>query len=123
MPTPDILSVRIYGHYDYQCLSGSQHLRTVPTNDVDDSKTVEDVYISFKIASITEDIATGSDTLIIDEIHTSFDSTSDDVDEIVEPNTPIVHSKPFKPPCAKYSFMVIPIDSSFRESPEFLAKI
>ena len=39
-------------------------------------------------ASIIKDIAVGSDTPIIDEIHMSSDSTSDDVDEIVELNTP-----------------------------------
>jgi len=31
-----------YGHYDYQCTSESQHVRTVPS-DVDDLKVVEDV--------------------------------------------------------------------------------
>jgi len=25
-----------YGHYDYQCPSESQHVRTMPTDDVDD---------------------------------------------------------------------------------------
>jgi len=46
-----------------------------------------------------------------------------DMDEIVEPNTPTMPSKPFESPCAEYSFMVVPIDSSFSESPEFLTKI
>jgi len=49
----------------------------------------------------------------------SSDSASDDVNVVVEPNTPIVPNKPFKSPCAEYNFMVIPIDSSFSESPGF----
>ena len=53
----------------------------------------------------------------------SSDSANDDVDEIVEPNTPTVPSQPFEYPCAEYSFMLVPIKSSFRESPEFLDKI
>ena len=30
-----------YRHYDYWCFSESQHVRTVPSDDVDDSKFVE----------------------------------------------------------------------------------
>ena len=45
------------------------------------------------------------------------------MNEIVEPNTPTVPIKPFESPYAEYSFMVVPIDSSFSESPEFFAKI
>jgi len=52
----------------------------VPSDDVDDSKVVENVHILSKTASIIEDIAVGSDTPIIDEIHMSSDSASDDVD-------------------------------------------
>jgi len=51
------------------------------------------------------------------------DSASDDVDEIVESNTPTVPSKPFESPYAEYSFMVVSIDSSFSKSSEFLVKI
>ena len=58
-----------YRHYDYQCPSESQHVKTVTTDDVDDSKFVEHIHISYKVASIIEDIAVDSDTLIIDEIH------------------------------------------------------
>ena len=60
----------------------------MPTDDVDDSKVI--AHVSFKIASIIEDIAVGPDTPIIDEIHMSSDSVNDDVDETVEPNIPIV---------------------------------
>ena len=76
-----------YEHYDYQCPSESQHIRTMSNDDVD-SKVVEDVYVPSKTASIIEDISVGSDTPIIDEVHTSSDSTSGDVDEIDEPNYP-----------------------------------
>ena len=51
----------------------------------------------------------------------SSDSANDDVDETVEPNIPTVPNQPFESPCVKPSF--IPINSSFRESPEFLAKV
>jgi len=53
----------------------------------------------------------------------SSDSSSDDVDEIVAPNTTIIPYKLVESPYAGYSFMVVPTDSSFRESSEFLAKI
>jgi len=111
-----------YEHYDYQCPSESQHVTTMLTDDVDDSKIVEDVHVPSKTVSIIEDIAVGSDTPIID-VHISSDSASDDVDEIIEPNTPTMTNKTFKFPCDEYSFMVVPIDSSFSKSSEFLAKI
>jgi len=55
-----------YRHYDYQCSSESQHVRTVPNDDVDDLKVVGDVHVSFKTVNIIEDITVNSDTLIID---------------------------------------------------------
>ena len=64
----------------------------MPTDDVDDSKVVEDVHVPSNIIIIIEDITVGSDTLIINEIHMSSDSANDNVDEIVEPNIPIVPS-------------------------------
>jgi len=79
-------------------------------------------HVSSKTASIIEDIAVDFDTPIIDEIYMSSGSASDDVDEIVEPNIPTMLSKPFKSVCAEYSFMVVLIASSFRESPEFLLR-
>ena len=56
-----------YGHYDYQCISESQHVRTVPSDDVDDSKAIEDVHVPSKTASIIEDISVVSNTPIIDD--------------------------------------------------------
>ena len=53
----------------------------------------------------------------------SYDSISDDVDEIVKPNTAAMPSKLFEFSCVEYTFMVVPINSSFWESPEFLAKV
>jgi len=95
-----------YGHYDYQCSSESQHVKIVPSDDVDNSKVVENVHVPSNTSSIIEDIIVGSDTLIIDEIYMSSNSTIDDVDEIVEPSTPAVPSKLFEFSCAEYSFMV-----------------
>ena len=40
----------------------------------------------------------------------SSDSTSYDVDEIVEPNILAVPSKSFEFSCAEYSFMIIPTE-------------
>jgi len=82
-----------YEHYDYQCSSESQHVRIVPTDEVDDSKVVEDVQVPPKTVNIIEDIAVNFDTPIIDEIHMFSDSVNDDVDEIVEPNTPTIPSQ------------------------------
>ena len=45
-----------YEHYDYRCPSESQHVRTVPSNDVDDPKVIEDVHVSPMTASIIKDI-------------------------------------------------------------------
>jgi len=52
----------------------------------------------------------------------SSDSISDDIDE-VESNIPTVPSKSFESRCAEYNLMLVPIGSSFSESPEFLVKI
>jgi len=81
-----------YGHYDYQC-----PVTTMLTDDVDDAKVVEGVHVPSTTASIIEDITVGFDTLIVDEIHTSSNSASNDIDEIVEPNTLTVPSKSFVP--------------------------
>jgi len=77
-----------YEHYNYQCPSECQHIRTVSNNDVDNSKVIEDVHVPIKIASIIKDITVDFGTEIFDEIHVSFDSIGDDVNEIVESNIP-----------------------------------
>jgi len=92
-------------------------------DNIDDSKVVEDAHVLSKTANIIEDITVNSDTLIIDEVHVSYDSTSDDVDKIVEANTLIVPSKSFEFPCAEYSFMIVPIESYSSEALEFFAMI
>jgi len=112
-----------YEHYDYQSPSKNQYVRTVPSDDVNDSKVVENVHIPSKTASIIENISVGSDTLIIDDVHMSSDGTSDDVDELVEPNIPAVSCKLFEFSCVEYSFMVIPIEPYSSESSEFFAII
>ena len=111
-----------YEHYDYQCPSESQHVKTVPTDDVDDSKVIEEVHVPSKTLSIIEDTSVCADTLVNNEIYMSSDSASNDVDEIVESNTTIMPSKPFESPCAEYSFMVVSINSSFRGHLNFLPK-
>ena len=87
----------------------------MPIDDVDVSKVVEDVHVLSKTASITKDISDGSDTLIIDEVHISFDSTNDDVNEIVEPN--ISHSSSLVLNIILWSFL------SSHKSLEFLDMI
>ena len=123
MPKPGVLSLRDMNIISYQCPSESQHVRTVLIDDVDDSKVVEDVQVSPKTVSIIEDISVDFDTPIIAETHMSSDSASNNVNVKVEPNTTTVPSKPVESPRAEYTFMIIPTDSSFRESSEFLAKI
>ena len=69
----------------------------MPTDDVDDSKVIEEVHIPSKTLSIIEYTSVCTDTLVNDEIHMSSDSASNDVDEIVESNTPlrlVSHSNP-----------------------------
>ena len=56
------------------------------SDEVDVSRAIEEVHVSSSTVSIFEDIAVGTDTLVIDEIHMS-DSISDDVNEIAEPTT------------------------------------
>ena len=73
--------------------------------------------------SITEDITISFGTLIFYGAHVFSDSPSDDVDEIVELNTPVMPSKLFEFSCAESHFVVILIDSSFSELPGFLTEI
>jgi len=54
-----------YEHYDYQCPSTSQQVRTVSSDDVDDSKIIEDVHVPPKTASIIKGISVSSDTPIL----------------------------------------------------------
>ena len=41
-----------YGHYDYQCLSESQHVRIVSSDEVDVSKVIEEVHVPPKTITI-----------------------------------------------------------------------
>ena len=77
-----------YGHYDYQCSLESRHVKIVPSDDIDNSKVVEDVYVPSKTAIIIENISVGSDTPIF-ESHASYKGTSEVVDMIVESGTPL----------------------------------
>jgi len=49
----------------------------VPSDDVDDLRVVEDVYVPSEITSVFEDTVVDSSTLSLDEIHISFEGTSD----------------------------------------------
>ena len=53
----------------------------------------------------------------------SSDSTSDDVDEIIESNITAMPSKSFEFPCADYEFIVVPAVLTLNESSEFLFMI
>jgi len=88
-----------YGHFDYQCPSESQHVKTVPIYDVDDSQVIEEFHVPVKTLSIIEDTSVCAHTLVNDEIYMYSDSASDDVDEIVESNTPTVPSQSFESLC------------------------
>ena len=67
--------------------SESQHVRTVPSDTVDDSKVVENVHVPSKTASIIEDMLVGSDTLIIEEGHACYEGTSEVVNATAESGT------------------------------------
>jgi len=49
----------------------------VPSDDVDDSKVIEDVYVPSKIISVVEDMLVDSSTPILNEVHVSSEDTSD----------------------------------------------
>ena len=74
----------------------------MPSDNVDGSKVVEDVNLLHEIISIVENILVDFGIPIIDEVHVSPDSTSIDVDEIVESSIPIMPSKSFEFPCIDY---------------------
>jgi len=121
-----------YRHYNYQCSSESRHVRIAPSDNIDDSK-VKDIDILPEITSIVEDALIDSSTLIIDEVHVSSDSNSDNVDVIVESDMHvdvIVESdilakstKSFEFSCADYVFIVDPTELSPSESSESLIRI
>ena len=49
-------------HYDYQCPSESLHVRIVSSDNVDDSKVIEDLNILSEVISIVKDT-------IVDSLH------------------------------------------------------
>jgi len=59
----------------------------MPSEDVDDSKVVEDVHVSFKTPSIMEDISVGFDIPIIDGDYASYEGDSEVVDVKIESGT------------------------------------
>ena len=65
----------------------SRHVNIVPSNDVDDSKVVEDVHILFEISSVVEEFLVNSGAPIIDDSHVFSADISDVVDASVESST------------------------------------
>jgi len=74
---------------DYQCPSNNRHVNIVRSDDVDDSKVVENVYVPFEIISVIENTLVDSSPPILDEVHVFFEGISNVVDTSVESNTPI----------------------------------
>jgi len=101
----------------------SQHVRNVHSDDIDDSKVVEDVHVPPETVSIIKGITIDFSTPILDEAHIPYDSTSDDMNEIVESNIPAMPRKSIEFSCAEYSFMIVLTELYSSESPEFLSMI
>ena len=78
-----------YGHFDYQCPFKSRHVNIVPSNDVDNSKVVEEVRVPTEISSIVEEPLVNPGAPIIDESHVSSVDIIDTVDVSVECSTPM----------------------------------
>ena len=78
-----------YRYYDYQCPSTSRHVKIVPSDDVVDSKVVENVYILSESTSVVKDTLLDSDTLIFYEVHAFSENTSDSEHELVESSVPV----------------------------------
>ena len=60
----------------------------MPSDDVDNSRVVEDVYVPSEIISVVDNTLVDPSTLTLDEVYVSFEDTSD-VDAIVESSTHI----------------------------------
>ena len=58
-----------------ETLDESRDMNNVPSDDVRDSRVIKDVYVSFTVISVIEDLLTNSDTQISDEIHEFSEST------------------------------------------------
>ena len=57
----------------------------MPSDDIDDSRVVKDVYVPSDIISVVED----SSITTLNEIHIFFEGISDVVDALLESNTPL----------------------------------
>jgi len=77
-----------YKHY-YQYPSNSRHVNIVPSDNVDDSRVVENVYVLSQITSIIEKTLVNFSILILDEVHVSSEGTIDVTNVLVESSTPI----------------------------------
>ena len=55
----------------------ARHVSIVSSDDVDNSKIIEDVHVLSKTTSTIEDISVSSDTRILDEDHASYEGISE----------------------------------------------
>ena len=76
-----------YWHYDYHCLSKSRYVSIVPSDDVNESKGVENVPVPSETTSIIEDISIGFGTPILDKGHAFYAGISEIVGVIFELST------------------------------------
>ena len=63
----------------------------MPSDDVDDSRTVEVVYVLSESTNVVKDTLVVSSTSILNEIHISSESISDVIDALVGSSTPITN--------------------------------
>ena len=68
------------------------------SDNINDSKVVDDVNILPEVTNIVENTLVDFGTPIIDEVYRSFDSTNNDLDEIVKFTIPAVLVRSFEFP-------------------------
>ena len=95
----------------------------MPSDNIDDSKVVEDVNILPEITSIIENTLVNSATSTVEGVHVSSDSNSNDMNAIIESNIPAMPSKSFEFPYADYGFMIVHAELISSKSSELLVMI
>jgi len=71
-----------FEHYDYQCPSKSQHNGNVQIDDIDDSRIVKDIHITFEFTSDVDELVK-TRTLTLDETHIHEENINDIQDTLV----------------------------------------
>jgi len=101
----------------------------VSTDNVDDSKVVEDVHVPSKFTSVIDDASADSCPSIFDEVHVSFEGTSDVMNALMESSTSIAEETYVYEDDQKSqeidieSIVATPNMSSSSKSVEFLAML